>query len=679
MNSTRSHHFDPFCTRLRKNFTIMPYRESNQCRYRIHTNILAICILLSFQTLSALQIIPLEKKNHLSTTADLNEAPMAVKNHHFHEEQVKHFLSDDDYADASRQEWSLINGRAFSILSICYYDVVVPLSQSSIDKLIHGSREPGASNFWSARSSSSGRTNAEQLTLALESLGPTFVKFGQALSSRSDIIGNELASALCNLQDNMTPFQTTEARKIIEEEIGSCAQADALLATLSSESIAAASVGQVYKAFLKGYGPVAVKVKRPGVHQIVEADAQLLRTIAQFFESIRNPINGRKIIQTEIVNGVNEFMTRLFEELDYDREMKNAMRFSSLYAVDKGSSRNSLPSPSPGESPGIIVPEMIPHLCSENILTMTWLEGEKLVNARNENVRDVTVDAKELREENLALLVQGIQCTLSQILETGVMHADPHGGNLLKVPIVGRTSMNGESIKRLAYLDFGILADVPEQVRDGLVCAVSQLIFARDIDAVAALFGELRLIPQTEIDDPAKFLAFKNALEQVADTVLEFDDKATVPSLKFDRLLEGLAGLVPMFKFQLPPYFLNNARALGTLEGMACSIQPEFNILRVVYPFALQRLMKNPSGSVVVEKTLQSLVCRRNGTVDRRKAEKLLRDASALTGIRRRDVVKDVFSNRKGRQFLRKLGYGELRRIASPWKWFSNGYKFLQL
>ena len=112
---------------------------------------------------------------------------------------------------------------------------------------------------------------------------------------------------------------------------------------------------------------------------------------------------------------------------------------------------------------------------------------------------------------------------------------------------------------------------------------------------------------------------------------------------------------------------------------MACSIQPEFNILRVVYPFALQRLMKNPSGSVVVEKTLQSLVCRRNGTVDRRKAEKLLRDASALTGIRRRDVVKDVFSNRKGRQFLRKLGYGELRRIASPWKWFSNGYKFLQL
>eukprot|EP00816_Leptocylindrus_hargravesii_P000538 CAMPEP_0196827596 /NCGR_PEP_ID=MMETSP1362-20130617/94242_1 /TAXON_ID=163516 /ORGANISM="Leptocylindrus danicus, Strain CCMP1856" /LENGTH=553 /DNA_ID=CAMNT_0042208241 /DNA_START=664 /DNA_END=2325 /DNA_ORIENTATION=+ len=542
--------------------------------------------------------------------------------------------------------------------------------------------EPGESNnFWTARRYSGGVTNAEQLALALESLGPTFVKFGQALSSRSDIVGTEIADALSNLQDNMKPFETTDARNIIEEELGSCVQAKALLSTLSSEPVAAASVGQVYKAYLEGYGPVAVKVKRPGVQQIVEADAQLLRKIAHFLEAIPNPISGRKMIQTELVNGVNEFMTRLFEELDYEREMKNAIRFSSLYAVDKGSSRHSLPKPSAGESPGIIVPEMIPNLCSKNILTMTWLDGEKLVNTGNASFYsdNIAVNATAVSEENLALLVQGIQCTLSQILETGVMHADPHGGNLLKVPSVSQSSMNGGVVKRLAYLDFGILADVPEQVRDGLVCAVSQLVFARDIDAVAALFGELRLIPQTEIDDPVKFIAFKTALEQVADTVLEFDKMSTVPSLKFDRLLEGLAGLVPMFQFQLPPYFLNNARALGTLEGMACSIQPNFNVLRVVYPFALQRLMKNPSGSPVVEKTLQSLICRQDGSVDRRKVEKLLRDASALTGMRRRDVLKDVVSSRRGRQFLRKLGYGELRRLARTPKFSPSGYNFLQL
>lgn len=240
------------------------------------------------------------------------------------------------------------------------------------------------------------------------------------------------------------------------------------------------------------------------------------------------------------------------------------------------------------------------------------------------------------------------------------MHADPHGGNLLKAFVPSKDGRN--EIGRLAYIDFGILADIPMQVRDGLVCAVSYLIFQRNIGAVAALFGELLLIPAEVMNDQEKLNEFSRALEEVADEVLEYSDDEQIPSLQFDRLLFGLAGLIPRFQFQLPPYFLNNARALGTLEGMAKAIDPRFNILTVVYPFALQRLLKNPSGSKIVDKTLKNLVCNGDGTLNRTKASQLLQDASSLTGIKRRHLIRDVLMTKNGRKIAKEIGWVEIKK-----------------
>ena len=569
------------------------------------------------------------------------------------------FSSYSDFSDPDKYDYNLIWNRVLTLANISLSDLIIPLGKSLISRQLSGKNK--SLDFWADHEGNF--TNSRRVSLAIEKMGPTYVKFGQALSSRSDIIGIELARALSTLQDDMDVFDTNIAKTTIANDFFDNENNDLLnqlLSTISDTPVAAASVGQVYKAYLRDYGPVAVKIKRPGIGNIVESDAQMLRFFARIIEGIPASIIGGKgkIIKTELVNGVNEFMTRLFEELDFEREHDNAVRFASLYSIKGGSSRSTLPCPYPGEEPGVIVPEMITELCSTNVLTMTWVEGQKLVDL---NI-DQTVDTSS---ENLSLLVQGIQCTLSQILETGVMHADPHGANLLKVS----GTKAGININRLAYIDFGIVADVPPQVRDGLICAVSYLVFQRDIKAVASLFGELRLIPLEVMDDPVQLKAFTEALQKVADKVLVYSDSKGIPSLQFNSLLEGLIGLVPRFQFQLPPYFLNNARALGTLEGMARSIDPDFNVLSVVYPFALQRLMKNPSGSPIVDQTLRNLICNSEGIIDRKKAAQILRDASLLSGVRRSVVIRDILRTKGGRKFLRSIGRDELKsrvRNANP-------------
>eukprot|EP00217_Crustomastix_stigmatica_P014114 CAMPEP_0183813096 /NCGR_PEP_ID=MMETSP0803_2-20130417/52442_1 /TAXON_ID=195967 /ORGANISM="Crustomastix stigmata, Strain CCMP3273" /LENGTH=205 /DNA_ID=CAMNT_0026057949 /DNA_START=21 /DNA_END=635 /DNA_ORIENTATION=+ len=202
---------------------------------------------------------------------------------------------------------------------------------------------------------------------------------------------------------------------------------------------------------------------------------------------------------------------------------------------------------------------------------MSWVEGEKLVG------EDAAVGARDL-----PLLRLGIACTLSQLLEHGVMHADPHGGNLLRTP-------DG----RLAYLDFGLVSDVPRQVREGIVCAVAYLV-ARDFRAIAGLFGELMLLPQAVLDDPEERLRFEEALELAGDQLLEYPGGGRgggVPTVRFDRVVAALGGLAPRFAFTLPPYFLNNARAIATLEGLAKSADPGFNVLEATYGFAARRLL----------------------------------------------------------------------------------------
>ena len=139
-----------------------------------------------------------------------------------------------------------------------------------------------------------------------------------------------------------------------------------------------------------------------------------------------------------------------------------------------------------------------------------------------------------------------------------------------------------EKLPLLGYLDFGLLSTVDEQVRDALVCAVVLLVFARDVSKVAKLFGELQLLPEEVVNNPTEIRALEQSLNQMFDTILIYPDDnnpdqiTQIPSLRFDKLLDSLTRLIPRFRFDLPPYFLNNARALSTLEGIAKSLDPTF-------------------------------------------------------------------------------------------------------
>ena len=246
---------------------------------------------------------------------------------------------------------------------------------------------------------------ADRFTTALEDMGPTAVKFGQSLSSRPDIVPRRLAMSLSNLQDQMQPFDTTLAKKIIEEEVGdvSSIECASILSTLSTP-VAAASIGCVYSAELSDHRKVAIKVQRPGIAHVVEQDAKLLRQLASILESPQT--NGKRWIRTDMTGAVEEFMNRLREELDYRNEAHNLETFAALYSHRRNTTHGTTSS-----KINVVVPHVYRELCSKNVLVMEWIDAEPLVD----------LESEESRKESYNLILQGIDCTFSQLLETGVM------------------------------------------------------------------------------------------------------------------------------------------------------------------------------------------------------------------------------------------------------------------
>jgi predicted unusual protein kinase regulating ubiquinone biosynthesis (AarF/ABC1/UbiB family) len=174
------------------------------------------------------------------------------------------------------------------------------------------------------------------------------------------------------------------------------------------------------------------------------------------------------------------------------------------------------------------------------------------------------------------------------------------------------------------------------------------------------------------LSSPSEMAALSSELNAALSVVLVYDTEnndgtsTNIPTLRFDKLLDVLSRLVPRFRFELPPYFLNNARALGTLEGMAREINPSFNVLQSLYPYALKRLLSNPNQSPVVDATLQSLI--RNpvtGRVDKGRVQKLVDDSTTLTGYSRVRVLRDILSSKNGPRLARIVVLEQIREMLA--------------
>lgn len=379
---------------------------------------------------------------------------------------------------------------------------------------------------------------AIQLREIVTSLGPAYIKLGQALSIRPDILSPAAMTELQKLCDKVPSFDNEVAMKLLEEELG--VSPSDIFSELSPDPIAAASLGQVYKGKLKTTGEiVAVKVQRPYVLETVTIDLFIIRRLGL-------ALRGVPQIATDIVGLVDEWAARFFEELDYVNEAANTAAFAESMAKDL---------------PQVVVPKTFPEYTSRRVVVTGWIDGEKLSQSTASDVG--------------SLVNVGVICYLKQLLDTGLFHADPHPGNLIRTP-------DG----RLAVLDFGLMTRITEDQKYGMIEAISHLIH-RDYPAIVEDFVLLDFIPEGVDLSP-----IMPVLARVFDQALE---GGGAKGINFQELAGDLAQITFEYPFRIPPYFALIIRAIGVLEGIALVGDPDFAIVDAAYPYIAQRLLTDPS------------------------------------------------------------------------------------
>ena len=409
-----------------------------------------------------------------------------------------------------------------------------------------------------SRDSAVQRRLGQRIFSTLTDLGPCFIKLGQALSTRPDLVRRDWLDELTQLQDNLPAFPHAIALQTIEEELG--APVSQLFDDFPDRPVAAASLGQVYKARPVGGPWVAVKVQRPHLETLLRRDLVLIRLLG---------VTAAPLLPLNLGFGlgeiIDEFGRSLFEEIDYRREADNAEHFARLFAGN----------------PAVIVPRVDRSLSARRVLTTSWIEGTKLQRRQD-------LEAKRL--EPAALIRTGVIAGLQQLLEFGYFHADPHPGNLFALP--GKTGALGH----LAYVDFGMMDSLSNADRLTLTGAVVHLI-NRDFAGLAQDFVDLGFLnPKTDLTPIIP------ALEQVLGGALGDN----VGSFNFKAITDRFSELMYAYPFRVPARFALIIRAVVSQEGLAMRLDPSFRIIRVAYPYVARRLLAGDTAEMR-EKLLEVL------------------------------------------------------------------------
>ncbi|MGF1571263.1 MAG: ABC1 kinase family protein [Nodosilinea sp.] len=391
---------------------------------------------------------------------------------------------------------------------------------------------------WFSREIVNQQRRAVQLRQVLTNLGPTFIKVGQALSTRPDLIRKDFLEELTKLQDQLPPFPTPEARAIIEAELDYAIEE--IFSEISPAPVAAASLGQVYKARLFTGEAVAIKVQRPNLRPVLSRDLYLMRWAAGWLGRFL-PLN----LGHDLTLIVDEFGTKLFEEIDYLNEGRNAERFEKNFRADLT----------------VKVPKIYWPYCTHRVLTLEWIDGYKLT------------DAEAIKRANLSqdrLIEIGVTSGLRQLLEFGFFHADPHPGNLFAM-----------ADGRMAYIDFGMMDQLDQHTKETLVDAVVHLI-NQDFEQLSHDFVALGfLTPDTELGPIVP------ALNRVLGDALG----SKVKDFNFKTITDQFSELMYEYPFRIPAKFALIIRSLVTQEGLALSLNPDFKIVDVAYPYVARRLL----------------------------------------------------------------------------------------
>ncbi len=387
---------------------------------------------------------------------------------------------------------------------------------------------------------------AERVRRVLEALGPTFVKLGQILSTRADIVPDDVAKALKALQDHAEPFPYDVVRKVIEEDLGR--PLDELFETFDKVPLATASIAQVHRATLRGQGvdgggvstKVVVKVQRPGIRETMRSDLSLLYWLARFFEGTIEEVSAYS--PTAVVE---EFEQAVEEELDFVHELKNIERAKRNFAKNPEL---------------LVVPQPFPDRSSARVLTMTFLDGVKITDTRG--------DPRYDREKLWNRLVE---MSYLAVFEHGFFHADPHPGNLLVL-----------EDSRIGLIDYGLFGELTKEQQDLLV----QWLAAIGLKSPAALARLTLKVGQP----PANFdrIAYERDIARLMDKYVGKE----IRELDSASIITDSIEAIRRHRIKLPTDFAVLARATATLEGVVRQINPEMDFQKLVLPYVQRLMMK---------------------------------------------------------------------------------------
>jgi len=386
----------------------------------------------------------------------------------------------------------------------------------------------------------------QRVRMALEELGPTFVKFGQIMSTRPDMIPQELITELEKLQDKVPPFLTEDAKRIIEEELGG--PVDSIFRDFTDSPLAAASIAQVHKAVLPDGEEVAIKVQRPDIDRIIEVDLEIMLHVATLIE--------RYLKDLEIVHPVEiveEFAHVIRKEQDFRMEAAHIERFARNFQADMT----------------IHVPHVYREFSSSKVLTMEFIGGIKVteITKAEVQVQDSGVDPKVVAS-------RGADLVLKQIFEHGFFHADPHPGNIkvLKDNVI-------------CFLDYGMTGSLSARHREDLADILIGIINKDERKITRTI---LKVSEHRQIEDSEE-------LESDIAELIEVYAYRALKELEIGSLLHHIARVVAEHQLKVPRDFYLLAKALVTIEGVGRELDPDFNAVEHAEPFAKKLIVARMS------------------------------------------------------------------------------------
>jgi len=386
-------------------------------------------------------------------------------------------------------------------------------------------------------------TSARRFRETLAELGPTFIKLGQILSSRPDILPQDFIAELSHLQDRAAPLPVATVFQLIDQGLGR--PANQLFAWIDPEPMASASIAQVHRARLPSGEEVVVKVQRPGIEEQIRSDTDLLFYLARFLEGV--------IEETGIYTPtgiVTEFRNAMLLELDFENEARNIEAFAKTHA----------------DRPYVVIPKLYRELSSRTVITLQELKGVKLKTVLD-SPQFPGVDRKQLARNVL-------EASFRQLFADGMFHGDPHPGNVMV--------MEGN---RIGLLDFGLVGRMSKQVQETIVLLVLA-ISLRDPDTVARLLYKVG-VPDQRIN----LQKFRHEIHDILDRYLGLK----LSEVDSGVLMSELVDLAMKYRIKIPKEYAVLSKAAATTEGIVRQLDPELDVSEAALPYAKQLLFERYS------------------------------------------------------------------------------------